>query len=249
MKNKVIKKICGLLGYRLIDKKLFKNNRLISSYSFLSVNRILNNIFQNNEINSLVQIGANDGVRFDSLNKFINKYKINCLLVEPIQDNFEKLIMKYKNSKFVKLENSAISTNNEISFLYKVNNKYLSYYDDHIPGITSFDKNHLLNHGVKKNHIVIEKINSITVKELTEKHNIKNIDLFYVDAEGYDGKIVIDLLTNTSFKPIIFFEYIHIDNEILYELLNKLHNFNFKIFPINENIICYPESKKIEIDS
>lgn len=249
MNNKIIKKICGLIGYKLIDKKLFKNNRLISSYSFLSINKILNNIFQNNKIDSLVQIGANDGVRFDSLNEFINKYKINCLLVEPIKSNFDKLRIKYKNLEFIKLENSAISINNEISFLYKVNSKYLSYYDDHIPGITSFDKKHLLKHGVKKNHIIIEKINSMTIKELSEKHKIKHIDLFYVDAEGYDGKIVLDLLNNTSFKPIIIFEYIHINNQTLEELMNKLREFNFKVFPINENIICYPESKKIEIDS
>ena len=41
MNNKILKKICGLFGYRLIDKKFFKNNRLISSQSALSINKIL----------------------------------------------------------------------------------------------------------------------------------------------------------------------------------------------------------------
>ena len=32
------------------------------------------------------------------------------------------------------------------------------YYDDHIKGITSFEKKHLKKHGVKSSHIEIEKI-------------------------------------------------------------------------------------------
>ena len=35
-----------------------------------------------------------------------------------------------------------------------------------------------------------------------------------IDAEGYDGKIVIDFLLYSSLRPLIIFEYIHIDNKI-----------------------------------
>ena len=52
MNNKILKKICGLFGYRLIDKKFFKNNRLISSQSALSINKILSELFKQNLINS-----------------------------------------------------------------------------------------------------------------------------------------------------------------------------------------------------
>jgi FkbM family methyltransferase len=246
---KIIKKICGLFGYKLIDKNHFKNNRLVSSHSFFSINKLLNILFENKNINSIVQIGANDGVRFDILNNFIEKYQIKSLLVEPINEYFQKLSLKYKNSNFVSIENSAISINNEISFLYKVDSKYLSFYDDHIPGISSFDKNHLLKHGVKKRHIIKEKINSININELLNKHNIKDIDLLYIDAEGYDGKIVIDFITNTTLTPIIIFEYIHVDNKILSLLLSKLKNIKYKIFSINENLVCYPNNKLINLDN
>ena len=75
MNHKILKKFCGLMGFRLIDKKFFKNNRIISAYSFLTIKKVLSELFQQNKINSIVQIGANDGVRFDDLNIFINKYK------------------------------------------------------------------------------------------------------------------------------------------------------------------------------
>ena len=35
-----------------------------------------------------------------------------------------------------------------------------------------------------------------------------------IDAEGYDGNIVIDFLSNSSLRPIIVFEYIHIKNKL-----------------------------------
>ena len=85
MKNKILKKILGIMGYKLIEKKLFKNDRLISTKSYLTLNRLLKNLFEEKKINFLIQIGANDGSRFDILNNYIKTYKIKSLLVEPIK--------------------------------------------------------------------------------------------------------------------------------------------------------------------
>ena len=157
MNIKILKKIVGIFGFKLVEKKLFKNNRLLSNYSFLSTKKILTELFNQKKINSIVQIGANDGVRFDELDGFINEHKIQSLLVEPIKSNFEKLKTKYYDVDFVKLENSAILINEQVSYLYKVDNKHLIHYDKHVPGITSFNKNHLLKHGVKKNTLLKKK--------------------------------------------------------------------------------------------
>ena len=246
MNNKILKKIFGILGYRLVDKNLFKNERLISTHSVQNIKNFLSKLFIENRINNIVQIGANDGVRFDDLNEFINKYKIQSLLVEPIKNNFNKLKKKYINTNFVMLENSAIFTSTKDLFLYKVEEKYLHYYDVHIPGITSLDKNHLLKHGVKLKHIVKESVNAITIIELLNKYNIKNLDLLYIDAEGYDGNIVLDFLSYSLLKPIIIFEYIHIQNEVLNKVILKIDQ-DYKIFSLNENLVCIPKSKGILI--
>ncbi|MDB9773726.1 hypothetical protein OAB53_04885, partial [Candidatus Pelagibacter sp.] len=182
----------------------------------------------------------------DDLNEFINRYEIQSLLVEPIKDNFDKLKEKYINSNFVTLENSAIFNSTKDLFLYKVEKKYLHYYDVHIPGITSLDKNHLLNHGVKLKHIVKESVNTITIIGLLNKYNIKNLDLLYIDAEGYDGNIVLDFLSHSILKPIIIFEYIHVQNEVLNKVILKINN-DYKIFSLNENLVCIPKIKNISI--
>ena len=43
MHYKFLKKIIGALGYKLIDKNLIKNERLISNCTHLTINKILTN--------------------------------------------------------------------------------------------------------------------------------------------------------------------------------------------------------------
>ena len=247
MKTKFLKKIVNLFGYRLIEKKLVKNNKILSKNSLLNLKLVLQNIFEKNDIKNLIQIGANDGVSFDELNYFIKRYKVNSILVEPIKENFLRLKSNYKDYDFVKFENVAISSNKEISYLYKVDTKYMKYYGNHIPAIPSFDKNHLIKHGVKASHIIKESVNSLTVKNLIDKHEIKNLDLFFVDAEGYDGVIVHDLLNFTSQRPIIIFEYIHINNLVFEKLIKTLLDNKFSYFNLSECIIAFPNEIKLEI--
>lgn len=246
MKHKILKKILGILNYKLIDKNFFKNNRVISNSTTLNLENFLKVIFKN-KIKQLIQIGANDGKRFDILNKFIKSNKTKAILIEPIKKNFEELKVNYQKLNYVKLENLAISVNNEINYLFKVDEKYLKYYGDHVPGITSFNKQHLIDHGIKRNHIIREKVSSSSIKKIIFKYKLKNLDLLYIDTEGYDGKIVLDFLNIRLFNPIIIFEYIHIDNKIFQKVVKKLLISKYKFFPINENLVCLPKKKYFTI--
>ena len=244
MANKILKKIVGALNYKLVEKNLIKNNRLVNSKSILNINLILEKIFDNQKIESLVQIGANDGNRFDELNKFIKQYKIKSILVEPINEYFEDLKRNYQNFENVYFENSAITVGAENKEIFAVNNNNLKDYDEHIKGINSFDKNHLIKHGVKSNHIIKKKINCISISNLLEKYNITNLDILFIDAEGYDGDILIDFLNNSKHEPILIFEYIHVKNKILQKLINLLSKKKYSYFDINENLICLPKKIK-----
>jgi FkbM family methyltransferase len=248
MKNKILKKIIGLFGYRLIEKRIFKNNRVLSRHTSLDIKKVLETIFTENKINELIQIGANDGTSFDELSFFIKKYKTKSLLVEPIKKNFDLLKKNYKDLDFIIFENSAISIDNEISHLYKVDEKHIHKYGSHITAIPSFNKKHLINHGVQNNHIVTEKVNSISIIDLINKHKFNNLDLLFIDSEGYDGKIVLNFLSIAKKLPIIVFEFSHIDNDTFKKVLNKLLDKNYLFFAIDENIICYPKNIKIKIN-
>ena len=149
MNNKLFKKIIGIFGYKLVDKSVIRNERLLGSQSFLNINLILNKIFKNYEINHLVQVGANDGVRFDELNKYIKNNKTKSILVEPIRKYFEQLKKNYDGYTNVYFENSAIDDMKSDIYLFKVSSKYIDKYDEHVQGINSFNKKHLLKTFVK----------------------------------------------------------------------------------------------------
>ena len=163
---KILKKIAGIFGFKLIDKDLIKNDRVLGKYSSFSIENTLENLFSDRKINFLIQIGSNDGKRFDTINKFIKKYSPKSILVEPIKKDFEELKRNYKDQKDIFFENSAISVNNSIKYLYKVDDTKYKFYDEHVKGISSFEINHLIQHGVSKSHIIKENINSITINEL-----------------------------------------------------------------------------------
>ena len=142
MVHKILKKFFGALGYKLVDKNLLKSQRLISSKSYLTVKLLIDNLVKKGKVKSLVQIGANDGLRFDVLNEYIKNYKIESLLVEPVPFYYSKLKDNYSEDNFVKLEKSAISKKSGTISMYTVKRDYLDNYDDHIKGINSVDKKH-----------------------------------------------------------------------------------------------------------
>ena len=91
MMHKLLTKIMGIFGYKLINKDVFKNSRLISSKSYFKIDQLLEILFKEKRISYLIQVGANDGKRFDILNQYIKKYNTKSLLVEPIKENFYEL--------------------------------------------------------------------------------------------------------------------------------------------------------------
>ena len=163
MHFKILKKIVGIFGFKLISKNLIKVERILASNDSLSIDKILFNIFNTKKMTGLIQIGANDGLRFDNINKYIKKYKPKAILVEPIKEYFNELKKNYKNDENIFFENIAISTNEQINYLYKVKSTDLDKYDEHIKGISSFDIKHLITHGVKKNHITKEETKSMSI--------------------------------------------------------------------------------------
>lgn len=244
--NKILKKFCGIFGYKLLPKYYIKNKDYLLKFSSFNLEKIITDLVEKKIINFLIQIGANDGISHDHLHNVIKKFKINSLLLEPIKEYFFILKKNYSNYKNVELENSAMSINNEILFLYRVNPEYFCKYGTLPSGITSFYKEHLISHGIKKKHIIQENVNQISFVELLEKYKIRSFDLLVIDTEGYDCNIVNDFfLKIKNIRPIIVFEWSHIKKNQLQETLNKIGKNNYSFFPIGEDIFCYPVEKNI----
>jgi len=105
-KNKLLKKIIGFLGYKIVDKKSAKTERLIESLSFSSGD-FIKFLINTKKINEIIQIGANDGKSDDFLRESINK-DTKVLLVEPIESAFIELKKNYSGYNNVKFINKAL---------------------------------------------------------------------------------------------------------------------------------------------
>jgi FkbM family methyltransferase len=246
--NKILKKFCGIFGYKLLTKNYIKNKNYLSKFSSLDLEKIISNLVKKKIINSLIQIGANDGMSHDHLHSIIKKFRLESLLLEPIKKYFLDLQNNYSNYDNVRLENSALSTNNEILFLYKVNPENFNKYGTLSSGISSFYKEHLLKHGIKEKHIIKEKVNQISFDGLFTKYNISSFDLLLIDTEGYDCHIVNDFFSKVKkIRPILIFEWSHIKNSELENTLNVIINNNYFFFPVGDDIFCFPIEKNISL--
>ena len=55
--SKVLKKFCGIFGYKLLPKNYIKNKNYLSKFSSLNLEKIISNLVEKKIINSLIQIG------------------------------------------------------------------------------------------------------------------------------------------------------------------------------------------------
>ena len=56
---KLFKKICGLMGFKLVDKNLIKNDRLISKFTYHKINTLIDKLFSNGLIIFILKINFN----------------------------------------------------------------------------------------------------------------------------------------------------------------------------------------------
>ena len=69
------------------------------------------------------------------------------------------------------------------------------------------------------------------------------VDLLFVDAEGYDADIIEDFLKDSLMRPIIIFEYLHVPNKKLMDLVSSFNKKKYLFFSLSENLICFPQEK------
>lgn len=159
-----------------------------------------------------VQIGANDGLRWDPLHDLVSRFHFPGLLVEPLPDAFGQLRKNYAAEPQLAFENCAIAPEDGARPLYRV--RADAAVGDWAPGIASFHRAHLLAHldDVEKREELVEEIlvPTMTVASLLQKHRIDQIALLQIDTEGFDYEILKMFFEQPALPHIINFESVHL---------------------------------------
>jgi len=183
-----------------------------------------------------LQVGSNDGLRYDPLHPFIvNNKNWTGIFVEPVDLMFQRLQKNYDFSERFIFENVAIGSTTETRKFYYVseNAKELgdsvsSWYDQ----IGSFDKAHLLKHCTGRNsrlepYIVEQEVKCVRLQDILDKHRVKKIDLIHIDAEGFDYE-VLSQIDFKKYKPsIVIYEHYHlsVDEKLKAESILQTHGY------------------------
>jgi FkbM family methyltransferase len=162
-----------------------------------------------------VQVGSNRG--YDDFTNLIQQKKLEKLiLVEPFIEHNDSLNNCYSYIDNLTIENVIItdddSTDESTIFFHKEDTNHINKFE-----LASLNKFHSLKIRNHYNELGIceRKIKSLTINKLFLKHNLKEIDILFIDTEGFDDKIIENINFDEYFINEIYYENLHIDSSKL----------------------------------
>ncbi len=185
-----------------------------------------------------IQIGANNGVTNDPLYKFIIKYNLSGILVEPVPHLFDQLKRNYGNRKGLFFENVAIGNPRDQLTFYRVKSDKHMYYDQ----LGSFSKETILkNKKTIRNLealIVEEPVQVIDFNSLVKKYQKKKVDILIMDTEGYDAEIIKMIDFDKIDFDLVLFENKHLTPSDHNFCMDLLKTRNFKSIVNKSDTLC-----------
>lgn len=183
----------------------------------------------------LLQIGSHKGYDdFTEIVKKINPYDIELLLlIEPNKELNPDLMSCYSIYNPI-IENIVITTDNDkrkTKFYSCDKNFYPDKDGNNYSELSSLIREHLLKHNINDSYIVESEIECSTINKIFEKYEIKNLDILFVDVEGFDYNLIKSIDFEKYNIKKIYYENLHIDNDMM---INFLESKNYKI---NERIL------------
>lgn len=183
---------------------------------------------------NIVQVGVNRGN--DHLTTLIQNANITSLiLVEPFSVHNEYIVECYSKFTNYIIENIAIvptEEQTELQFYYHINDH--PYFE-----VASIDKNHILKHGATVHGALDESglrtidVKCLTLNKLFDKHNLTDIDILYIDAEGFDDVLVRSIDFGKYCIKEIYFEHVHIDFKAICDFLST------KGYRVKQNVAAH----------
>lgn len=167
-----------------------------------------------------VQVGSNDGVQGDPLHSIIVRNdNWKGIFIEPVSYLFERLKRNYgKSDRFIFEKQAIAPTMGAVEFFYvseeakaELGGALPYWYDQ----VGSFDKNHILKHldGILEPYILSERIVTIPLQNILDKHKVSRVDLIHIDTEGYDYKVLTTIDFSRNKPSVILYEHMHLSDD------------------------------------
>jgi FkbM family methyltransferase len=230
--KKYIKQILNKFGYEIKRIDIFE--------------RVLLAEYTHNQDFTFIQIGSNDGVKFDRLYSFVTQHKCKGLVIEPLSYYFKKLKENYAFYPDIIPVNCAIHAEKKRANIYYINPTKLAEFPDWINGIGSFNKNHPKKYGISSEYIISEDVNCEHLMDIIIKYNIKKVNLLQIDTEGYDGEIINMIDFNIFTPSIIKYEHVNLDKNEQIQVIQLLNSNGYSMsYKIGDDSIAIYNRTKL----
>lgn len=198
----------------------------------------IESLIRENKAVKFIQIGANDGIRFDSLYFTVTANRWKGIVIEPLPHIYSKLVSNYQDHAHVMPLNIAIHPSSKYTSIYYINAKDLYKYPDWFAGIASMNKNHLLNSGIAAVDISEQTVECKSLMEVVEKYDFYDADVMQIDTEGFDLEI-IKTIDFKKLKPrLIKFEWMNLSASDKKSVSNLLIKHGYKTFVEKDGSDC-----------
>lgn len=160
----------------------------------------------------VIQVGANDGARYDPLRREILRRQWSGVLVEPVPFIYERLCANYAGHPTMRFENCAIAAEGgAMPFHYLRRDPSLPQWAS---GLGSFMLDVVLSHRQWipdiENYLESTDVPCKSLDELCDSYALGQVDLLQIDTEGYDYEIV-RMIDFERLRPrLIVFEHKHL---------------------------------------
>jgi len=231
-------------------KSLISASELKTKDHFYINDIILHGLGKNNKNNSVLKIGACDGVYDDLLWGWISSYSMDCLFIEPILDRYEDLKNNTKslNGKIL-IENCAIHDESGEIEMVIIPKDFLEketpngfFCNKALYGMSSV---YPPKNGLKTNQHdskILEEIGQkikvpcYTLNKILEKNSINQIDLLSIDTEGHDY-IIFNQFNFEKYSPYwLEVEIFNLNNEEINSIKDKLKSYGYYIYGDNKDL-------------
>jgi len=178
------------------------------------------------KIESFIDVGSHKGTYTDLIIKNFQVSKV--LMFEPQKNIFRKIKKKYKDVKFIKIFNYAISDKNKLQKIY-INNHDLT------SSLTKIDEtNRYLKYKAilfsSNNNSLIKKtynVKSVRLHDIIKKLHITKISLIKIDTEGHELQVLLGLNKSVKDTQFILIEF-HRDKIYFRYNPKQIHNYLIK---------------------
>lgn len=180
-----------------------------------------------------IQIGANDGKRFDPINALVIQHRWEGILVEPVPDLFRCLKETYKCYPKLQLVEAAVDLDKGTRSIYRLDKDSLKTLPDWAKGLATFDLKQLektaLRLGIKVSSIIEEKVVTIGWPDLWARLSGKRCDVLVLDTEGYDIAL-LRVANLKQYRPrVVHFEHALINLQERSAFYSELLELGYKL--------------------